>query len=325
MVRIDEKIYCDSSSGYAAVRARLARNAITLASWLTGGDETGSGRQPPTVDQASKVAETLFGEQLTAMFEEALRTTVPIRQWLAPSPVLRLRSEHALATYGEVWHHERGANRRDAVELSALISSYLTSGYLPLSEPGQADEETTYVHGFGDLHSTNVLIMHGASPRPVLVDASLYRSYHWAGDAARLLVDLVIRVRRSRAAAQLWEEFDEDCQHAYGLCPIYRSSDPRWDNDETQAVDAFITHVVRSLPTFLHLKDLGTPTQTWHWQWHAALAIEFLRQGSSADLTPSRAVLALTCAARNIDAAAKLLDSLDFTGDGVPALSCPIH
>jgi hypothetical protein len=45
----------------------------------------------------------------------------------------------------------------------------------------------------------------------------------------------------------------------------------------------------------------------WHWQWHVALAREFLRQGSRPGLLPTRAVLALTAAARHLQQAAEAL------------------
>jgi hypothetical protein len=325
MIRIDEEVRRDPS-GYAAIKAKLAPKAVTLAAWLTDDAGARDEHDVPRADQARNIAQTLFGEQLAALFDEALRTNVPIAEWLTPSPVLKLRVEHALAMYRDAWAHPHGASQADAAGLTKLLAGYVTSGTLPVADARRLAGETTFVHGFGDLHSTNVLVPEAVFPRPVLVDASLYGSHHWAGDAARLIVDLILRVRGSGAAAMLWQDFEEACLYAGSLCPMARSAAKAAHGaDPTEAVDAFITHVVSGLPVLLHVEDLQIPPHTWHWQWHAALAIEFLRQGSGSGVTPPRGVLALTCAAHNLSTATKLLDDLDFSASSdVRSPPCPI-
>jgi CheY-like chemotaxis protein len=301
LARIVGDVQVDATSGYAAMAARLATDAVTLASWLTG-----PGDPPP--QRARDAAEVLFGEQLSQLFEPALRHRTPIARWLSSSPVLRLRTEQVLAVYQPVWGDRAGGRQDDSGELAALLADFVATGKLAVTRPARLDGDTTFVGGFGDLHSTNVLIQQGLHDRPVLVDASSYGKQHWATDAARLLVNLTLRVRRSGAPAMLWLDIDDSVRFADRLCP---RADRAGDGDR-EPVDAFVSQILANLPRYLHLEALELPVAAWHWQWHVALAKEFLRQGSRLDLAAPRAVMALTSAAHHLRRAATLVDEIDY-------------
>ncbi len=294
LVRLTGDLKTHSSSGYAALSAGLARDASTLRSWLC---------DPMTkTQQARGVAEELFGGHLVSLFQQNLRQRRDVTGWLEVSPVLRLRVHDALVTHAEVWRHEQGAHRRDAGELAALLRAFVDSGALPGTDARVLGREVVHIHAFGDLHSSNVMVQTVGQPRPVLVDASQYGVHHWATDATRLLVDLVLRVRRAGVESMLWSGVAGDCAYAEGLC---HCSDPGGEPQEP--VDAFIAQVVDERHRYLSLDDLEPREANWHWQWHVALAREFLRQGSRPGTLPTRAVVALTAAARHLTRAAEAL------------------
>lgn len=307
-------------TGYSAIAARLATQdpsafealqAVTLGSWLLRDDTISTPVQ--------HVADILFGEQLGRLFQRRLRGQHDLDGWLQVSPLFTLRTLDAMRRYEPVWGHAKGAGQRDFAELRDVANMYVTEYRLPTSGPLPA--KVTYTHGFGDLHSSNVLVQTGVHSRPVLVDASAYGPQHWAGDAARLLVDLVLRVRAPGAPALLWDDFKDLGRYADSLCPVARLA-KRPSIEDVGPVDVFIGRVLERLTDFLHIRDLGLTPSEWHWQWHVAVAKEFLRQGTREDLAPPRGVLALTSAAHHLQFAGRLLDQADIVSLQSPPPAC---
>jgi hypothetical protein len=306
-------VVLDRPSGYSAYAARLAGNSVTLASWLTSAT-------PPTSADTDAVARVLFGEHLTPLFEENLQSTRRVQDWLKLSPVHRLRLHIALETYAEIWRDPDGADREDAPAMAQQLRTFADTGALSVADPDGPEVKTVFVAGFGDLHSTNVLVQQSTFPRPMLVDASLYGTHHWTADAARLLVDLTLRVRQAGARSLLWSHVAEGVTYANRLCPLSKDLVPG-----DRPVEALIYHTLVRLPEFLCVDKLDMTRAAWHWQWHAAMAREFVRQGARSDLTPTHAVLALTTAAHHLQTATRLFEGRDFgIGDKatVPEIAC---
>lgn len=296
LIELTGGLRTDPASGYSALAARLARDAVTLASWLHD--------PSTTVEQAKNVADELFGAHLARLFQLNLRQRRGATGWITMSPVHQLRVHDALSTYGDVWAHPQGADRPDADELGAVLREYVDFGSLPNVDARLLDEDVIFVNAFGDLHATNVLVQKVGQPRPVLVDASRYGAHHWATDAARLVVDLVLQVRRPGVESMLWSSLADEYGFAESLC---HCSSATIDEVAEHPVDAFIAQVVAKLREYLRLTDLGLREAVWHWQWHIALAREYLRQGSRPGMVPPRAVLALSSAARHLTLAAESL------------------
>jgi CheY-like chemotaxis protein len=289
LVQLSGEMRTHEASGYAALEAGLARDSVTLAAWLS---------DPATeVAHARTVAEELFGVHLKVLFQANLRQERPVEDWLTLSPVLKLRVREALARYAGIWAHADGAGRRDVVDLTRDLHAFIDEGTLPGIDPRLRGGRVTQVHAFGDLHSTNVMVYTAAHPRPLLVDASQYGSHHWATDATRLVVDLVVQVRRLGVESMRWPAVGEDIAYAEGLCGD--------GGDAATPVDAFIKAVVGRRHAYLHLDEVAPRKSDWHWQWHVALAKEFLRQGSRSGMLPTRAVVALTAAAGHLARAAE--------------------
>ncbi|RZU48791.1 CheY-like chemotaxis protein [Krasilnikovia cinnamomea] len=287
----------DHSSDYGALAARLAHNAVTLDSWLRSPETTAA--------QARQVADELFGGHLKRLFQETLRQTQDSSRWLDTAPLHKRRIEDALATYAPVWAHPEGAHQENVDERVVLLRTYIETRTLPGVEPSMIDKTVVFVHAFGDLHATNVLVQTVGQPRPVLVDASQYGPHHWATDSTRLLVDLVLQVRRAGVESMLWSAVADDCAYADGLCGCTADN----AGESTTPVDAFIAQVLTEQRRYLCVAELGLRDAFWHWQWHVALAREFLRQGTRTGMLPTRAVVALSAAASHLRRAADALRS----------------
>ncbi|GAA0382903.1 hypothetical protein GCM10009541_26890 [Micromonospora gifhornensis] len=295
LVRLDRELRSHEQSGYSAIAAELARDAVTLKDWLHHRDTT--------TEQATKLARELHRGHLRELLQPALHESRPVSQWLTMSPVLRGRVLDALDTYAQVWHDDRGAGQADAEPMAAVLRDFVGTGALPGVAPKRLGKEVLHAGGFGDLHSGNILVQSVGEPHPLLIDASQYGVHHWATDTTRLLVDLVLQVRRPGIESMLWTGVAAEAGFAIGLCDCTGSLKP----DPGSPTDAYIVELVTERVTYLCLDDLAPRRVDWHWQWHVALAREFLRQGSRPGLLPTRAVLALTAAARHLQQAAEAL------------------
>jgi hypothetical protein len=287
------------SSGYCAIAARVAEGADTLGGWLQSADPAA----------ARDVADILFGEHLRSLFRPELRSRCVLRDWVQPSVQECGRSRLVLDIYRDVVGHHDAGNFEHADGLLADLLAYIGDRQLPVGHPERLESDAVFVKSFGDLHSSNVLVQTGVHARPVLIDASLFGSAHWATDCARLLVDLMVRVRDPGVPSMLWGGVKLAVSATRALCPCYPGRYP----DSQTAVDAFVLRVIDRLPAFLYVEELQLVKDQWHWQWHVALAREFFRQATLRDMTPPRTVLALVSAAIHLRYGVRLLDDLKYT------------
>jgi CheY-like chemotaxis protein len=293
----------DPQSDYWALASRFADDTTTLDGWLA--------RAATLPTQARAVAEEIFGRCLAPLFQEGLSKDRTTASWFAMSPVHVLRVREAIATYTPVWGSPDGAGVHDAEQLAAELLAFVDERILSGPKVPPLPARVTYVHGFGDLHSGNVLVRTAGQPWPWLVDASGYGPQHWAGDATRLIVDLVLLARRTGMEPMLWTSVAADAEFAGDLCGCAAATPatPATVEPPVRPVDAFIAAVVARRREFLHLDELGLREADWHWQWHVALAREFLRQGARPGLMPTSVVLALTAAAGHLRRAVTALDA----------------
>jgi hypothetical protein len=296
LVRIIGDVQTDPASGYSAMVAKLADRADSLAAWLRG----------TTTEQARSVANLLFETDLHPLLDPALSEDISAGTWLGSSAIMRLRADALLARTRLVLEHPRCAALRGTELITSTISTFVHDR-LPVESPNRL-APVLYARSFGDLHSTNILVRPGRNPRPILIDASRYGARHWSADAARLTVDLFLRVRRPGVDAVLWDDLAESTHTAAALCP-------RCDAGSLPTalpVDAFVHELITTLPTALRFEDLGLREDLWHWQWHAALAKEFLRQGCHQDLPTPRSTLAVIATADHLHRAVDLVNHLRF-------------
>jgi hypothetical protein len=230
------------------------------------------------------------------LFAQRDHLRVEATAWLMPSSSDVVRARATLARFAPALADPRIRDKSlDAREFRTLRSFLDDPDFLSAYAPS-LPEQVNIVRSFGDLHCRNVLIQGDLLPSPVLIDASLYGLRHWASDFARLIVDLFLRIRRPDVESMLWDDLEDSILAGERLCP-HGYGQPRPDESP---VDAFIAQAVIGAQEFTNARGLGVLADDWHWQWHAALAKEFLRQSSHADLTPPRAALALLLAARHL-------------------------
>jgi hypothetical protein len=281
-------------SGYSGIIARLHDKAIPLRTWLW--NDVGA-------DRARGAAQELFGDQLAVLFRHDLRRREPVSAWLGSSALLRLRTVATLEVVAPTFEHPSAGNRTDATDLTRAILDFVKDGRIA-SSTARLPDNVTFVAGFGDLHSENVLMRMGTYPRPVLIDASRYDHYHWGADASRLLVNLVLRVLRPGTASLLWSDFDDVLNALSGLCHVCGTTD---GPPASHPVEVFIDEVVANVDRYLLIEDLGV-TEEWHWQWHVALAKELIRQATQPGLPAPRTSVGLVGAAQHLMSAGEIID-----------------
>jgi hypothetical protein len=116
------------------------------------------------------------------------------------------------------------------------------------------------------------------------------------------LVDVFLRIRQAGVPSMLWSSFGADVTESAWLCPLRRSATAD-QSTPTAFLDQICEEVSEARSDYP-----GQDFADWHWQWHVAIAKEFLRQSSSSDLTPMRAALAVVAAGRHLREAAVIVD-----------------
>jgi hypothetical protein len=299
LVRIIGRVR-SNASGYHAIAGRVPRDVTTLANWLLWrADKV----------EAAYVAEDLLGEVLQPLFNQDDHHRVSLHNWITPSTIEAKRAWAALERYAPAISDSRAGRHAetDYKQLRSLIGA----GNLPIDINYAVPTEAVFVRSFGDLYSTNVIVQAGINPRPILMDASLFGWRHWAADSARLLADTFLRLRRPGVESMIWDNLEDLVRSGLRLCP-YQDAE---STTSAEPVDEFISRCVRGLQSYTCAHELGISADDWHWQWHMALAKEFLDESSHDDLTPPRGALAVMLASHHLQQSIALLKSFTEGGD----------
>lgn len=287
------------NSGYHAITTNYLGNAsnkaVPLRKWLTDFADA---------EQARTMAEQVLVELLDPFFYPGGLKKKSVDEWMTLGSGRRLRTLAAIDRYGSVLGDERAYGLPDSVALTGLLSAFVKGDREVAGAPSE-QATVTQVRSFGDLHSNNILVQLGAVPRPVLIDASLYDVDHWAADHARLLVDLLLRVRNAGVESFLWPPMTDADEQVVLLCNECQSPESL-EAPGGAATDAFIAKAVQQLVSATHRGQLAVASTFWHWEWHVALARELLRQATYEDMTPPRACMGLVLAERHLRIARKL-------------------
>lgn len=287
---------------YHAITARTANRAVSLRKWLT---------DQATIEDARTVAQMVLVKQLGPLFRSDGRSESGTNDWIALRPGRKLRALAAIERYGNVLADPRTAGTPHGGETVQLLSAFVNSNGQGAG-PVNSQRSVVFTRVFGDLHSGNVLVQPDTMPLPVLIDASLYGRGHWSSDNARLLVDLLLRVRKPGVESMLWPCMAGDDEELIRLCPFCQSQESL-EKPQEQATEAFIAQAVQLLPDSTRRKELSIPRDVWHWEWHVALVRELLRQAAHEDLTPPRACLALAAAGEHLRTARNLAEDSGLT------------
>ena len=147
----------------------------------------------------------------------------------------------------------------------------------------------------GDLHGGNVLVYRGNTPTPTLIDASEFGHAHWATDPARLHVDLILRCAGKPEDSMFWDEFPAWRDRAETAAVDADDATP--DTGSAADIAAFGAHwISRNLARFALPATLSQDRREYAWQWHAALAAQYLRGTYQKDLPAPKRLLAAVAA-----------------------------
>ncbi len=285
--------------GYRAIVANFAASSsddvMPLRRWLTG---------PATAEQAKMAAQELLCGQLKRLFTSVQPERAAVDDWIALQPGRQLRALAVIERYRHALEDDRVCDVTDSSDLVRRLTQFVGGDRSVAGAPSPR-REVSRVKAFGDLHSNNVLIQLDVNPRPTLVDASLYGSDHWSADNARLLVDLLLRVRNSGVESMLWPAIKTPDKQVVLLCPHCQLRESL-ETPEDGPVGAFIAQAVSQLSVSTHRERLAVPLDAWHWEWHVGLARELLRQSSYEDLSPPRVCMALLLADQHLGIARDL-------------------
>lgn len=289
-----EGVVGSHARGYHAIAANVAARATPLGKWL---------RENASVGDARIAARILLCDHLKPLFHKDEEPDIPTSKWIGMGPGHRLRALAAINRYESALEDRRAGAVEGGPGLIEDMRRFINGDMKTVG--CTSDMTSSMVMKFGDLHSGNVLVRQWSVPSPVLIDAAMYGKGHWGDDHARLLADLVLRVRTPGVESMLWsavQEADHVLQH---LCPHCRS-DSGFQGASEDPVCAFIDQAVQGLIESTHMSDLNVAATAWHWEWHVALGREFIRHATYEDVTPPRACLALVVAGNNLLLARRL-------------------
>ncbi|GGL64733.1 hypothetical protein GCM10010129_05390 [Streptomyces fumigatiscleroticus] len=281
-------------NGWYALGAPLPERATTLRDWLASG--------PPPRD-VEDVMIKLFAEGLRSAHAENREVGPPLTGLLRFRPLRRRLVLQALAEYGPALVRPDGGGLADVRELTRELKSFLEEGRplgVPLSELARPTA-TTYAHG--DLHGGNVLICRGRYPTPVLIDTSAFGRLHWAADAARFGVDLLMRSVDAGVESMFFARFP--VWRELAGCLGRRTAPPPAGpgTPGTAAALAALAWLTGNLHQFC--PDAAEPER--HWEWHVMLAEYLLRAACHPDVPAPKRALALVAAHDRLRDATRLL------------------
>jgi len=167
-------------------------------------------------------------------------------------------------------------------------------GRKPLTLLALGDELPRGVHrcwSHGDLHSRNILVSKGNTPRAWLIDAGNRESLHWAKDPARLAADLWI-IAWDREEAFYWgrdgEPFSGNVARWKGTMLDWFDSGAPTATPEDPVLAA-LQGLLRILPDVFEAKYDK-------WQFGLALVMDLLAHGSYDDIPAPKRCLAFAVA-----------------------------
>jgi hypothetical protein len=160
--------------------------------------------------------------------------------------------------------------------------------------------------GHGDLHGGNILVS-ADHAMPVLVDLAEFGFHHWAGDVARLAVDLLLHGLDAGVESFFWRGFASWREVGRLLGEL----DPSIGH--ARAENATVVAALRWLAD--HKYEVLPPLEDARrrWEWHIALAEQLLRRTYARDLPPAKRTLSLVAAHDQILAAAAQVPRQDRT------------
>jgi hypothetical protein len=252
--------------GYFAIAARFEEGALTLQNWLVD--------TKPSSRSVREFFRELFFEGLAKAYSEGRRVDDKAL-WDTVALTDRTRARILI-----------GLDLIDKLLLGSaspmdltLVRDFIRFNGQIGSHPATALPRVTHTcicHG--DLHSRNILVK-GAKSRPSLIDTARRQERHWASDVARLSSDLWISNWDSVPGSYYWENLGT-WRESVGRWLSGQAVDPIQAAPNKPTYDALVW--IRNRLRKLFEELCGSDYKLW--QFHLALAIEFLEMSSYPDV-----------------------------------------
>jgi len=287
-------------NGWYATGAQRDHEVVTLRRWLASNEAEA---------QAGELFEVLFTDCLGQMYREHMeeRPVNPLSLFEFPYYKQRLIL-HAMDELMPTLTRAEGGGLCDISSLSQDLTAFTIEQRLVgvLTRQLPPSSQVTQLHG--DLHGGNILLYRGKHPTPALIDFSDFGEAHWAGDAARLVVDLVMRVVDHGAESMFFTGFPVWRKLMVAIGDLSPDLQAVSTTAPTAGALAGLTWIVENLrgifPTLTSDEDFAAH----HWEWHIALCVHLLRSIYHYDIAGPKRALALVAAHDQLVAGAAVFD-----------------
>ena len=290
-------------NGWSALAMWFALEAVTLREWIT---------TPPPISDVSRVMDQLFfhgglteGYRRRGPAAEDTSNMPPIKYLMLP-PFRRVLVRAAVRELLPVLAHPAAGVAADSAEVMRVIEGFARDGRIDRVPASETPQDPLLVLGHGDLHGGNILVS-TSQISPTLVDLSQWGPNHWAGDVARLAVDLMMWGLDPGINSFFWDRFSawQETARVFGnLEPAIEDHAPA-----NQGVIAALNWIAE------HKLDLLPPTadRRHTWEWHVALAEQLARRTYDKQLPPAKRALAMLACYDQLLAAAEQVPRAEQT------------
>jgi hypothetical protein len=275
-------------NGWYALGAPLLERARTLRSWLAGG---------PSPAIVEDVFETLFIEGLAPVYadydDEEEGNAVEAYKF---QPYKQCQILQAIDELRPALTRPEGGRLSDTDNLVVGLSLFVRGARLGdlARHELPARTRTTFTHG--DAHGGNILIYEGKRPTPTLIDASNFGRGHWAQDAAKLAVDLLMRGVDTGVESLFFTRFDVWRGLAEQIGDLRYPVTAECPNAASRAALAGLNWLVTRLRDFCPPLGAESECVRNHWEWRLALAVMLLRSACHPDVPAPKRALAIVAA-----------------------------
>lgn len=280
-----------------AIAAVFEEDAKSLRDWLY---------LPSNSGKVSEVLNSLFLEGgLTRGYETFDRSDPQSAiDALSPNPSRKARILDALAHFEEAIIHPRLGGDAEWKEKVAELKQFLKLKRIKDISPEEAIEHCYRCQNHGDLHSRNILVTTGGSPKALIIDTAEFNTYHWATDYVRLLVDLTVTVYDYGVPSYQWENIAHWSKLAYAIISRDTLSVDVGDMHRTNASSSIsnvpaleaIQWLIDNISVICPAVAVKEDFIKRRWELDLALAVEFMRAAYRVDLTAPKRVFSLLSA-----------------------------
>jgi CheY-like chemotaxis protein len=271
------------SQDWYAIASKFKTGGRTLVDWLVALDTR--------LDQVEKLLTNLFLDAETGL-SLAYRSngqSAEERPDLALCKLLTLgrkaRIRQALDELGPLGVKYSPAGVFD----ERLLTDFLIDNRIHDLNTAQIKFGFTYCLSHGDFHGRNIVV--GPTLRASLIDPANVGELHWAADAARLIVDLVVSAWDYGPEGHEWNHMTEWVEVSRSLLNDEMGDYPGEKGHPNERVFLALRWL-RDNIFQIHKSDKPIPTPEW--EFRLALAIEFIRAAyRQQDLPSPKRVLGL--------------------------------